>query len=130
MCQNQRGNVLYQIIYDNVCIYIYIYIYNIYIYIYIYNLRELVVNYRHPSPQRVWKGGSDLWFTTSIRSIVVDPVVCSKLVFRVCETLLFALETEIAILRVQVIEGLILGEKKPVRARWGELLASLYVRKT
>ncbi len=28
-------------------------------------MRELV-NYRHPSPRRVWKGGSELWLTTSL----------------------------------------------------------------
>ena len=54
------------------------------------NLRELV-NYRHPDPRRVWKGGSGRQFTTPLQLDPVDHVdqlACSKLVLRVRETLL------------------------------------------
>ena len=60
-------------------------------------LRELV-NYRHPDPRRVWKGGSGRQFTTPLPVDPVDHVdhvdqdPCSKLVFRVRETLLLTPE--------------------------------------
>ena len=42
-------------------------------------LRELLVNYRHPDPRRVWKGGSGQHFTTSIRTIrTIRPCVPSE----------------------------------------------------
>ena len=53
------------------------------------------------------KGGSEVQFTTSLPADPVDqldpvdPLACAKVVFRVRETLLFVLETEIAILCVQ-----------------------------
>ena len=49
--------------------------------------RELV-NYRHPDPRRVWKGGSGQQFTTSLQLDPADPLACSQLVFRERETLL------------------------------------------
>ena len=48
-----------------------------------------LVNYRHPDPRRVWKGGSGRQFTTPDPVDPVDPDLCSKLVFCVRETLLF-----------------------------------------
>ena len=64
-----------------------------------YNLRELV-NYRHPDPRRVWKGGSGRQFTTPLPldpedpEDPLDPDPCAKLVFRVRETLLLTPEAE------------------------------------
>ena len=58
------------------------------------NLRELV-NYRHPGPWRVWKGGRGQQFTTPLPVDPVDPMACFKLVFRVLETLLLTPETEL-----------------------------------
>ena len=56
-------------------------------------LRELV-NYRHPDPRRVWKGGSGRQFTTPLNADPADPAACAKLVFRVRETLLLTPEAE------------------------------------
>ena len=70
-------------------------------------------NSRHPGPRRVWKGGSEPQFTTSLCRDPVDPVdrvVCSKLVFRVRKALLFYLEH--AVLYVQGIERHCLGGKE------------------
>ena len=41
-----------------------------------HNLREFV-NYRHPDPRRVWKGGSELQLATSFPVDPVDPVDCA-----------------------------------------------------
>ena len=48
----------------------------------------------------MWKGGSEVQFTTSLPADPLDPVdrpdpvACAKVVFRVRETLLYVLETQ------------------------------------
>ncbi len=55
-------------------------------------LREFV-NYRHPGPRCVWKGGSEPQFTTSFPVDPVDPVdplACPKLAFSQIQSSFFS----------------------------------------
>ena len=48
------------------------------------NLRESVLNYRHPSPRRGWKGGSERRLRdhiVKIRGNPGDPQMCPKVGF-------------------------------------------------
>ena len=57
-----------------------------------FNLREFVMNSRHPDPRRVWKVGSVAHWLPPLPVHPLDPVdplQCAKRWFRLRETLLF-----------------------------------------
>ena len=53
------------------------------------NLREFVLNSRHPGPRRVWKVGSVARWLPPLPLARVDPVQCAKRWFRLRDTILF-----------------------------------------
>ena len=82
------------------------------------------------------KGGSEVQFTTSLQLDPVDQLdqldrlVCSKLVFRVRETLLYVLETQKSLYCVFKKYKVYFWEKKAPVGMLGELRACFYVLKT
>ena len=58
-------------------------------------LREFVLNYRHPGPRCVWKGGSEprlrdrINGISGITGITGNPGLCPKVWFYLSETILF-----------------------------------------
>ena len=62
----------------------------------------------------MWKGGSEVQFTTSLPVDRLDPLdrlACAKVVFRVRETLLFVLETQKSLFCVFKKYKVYFGEK-------------------